>query len=535
MQIRTKILASHATMAVVVTVIAIGIVVILRIGDANQRQLRSSYEQIRAINLIAAWANDYSEQVAEIFILGTDETEIDEAREELLAALSTKAQLVADEIAYLADEVDVAGERNELRRIETMRQTLEELDLVRRPIGPLLAEGRRTEAEAIYRRDIEHRLDTVLGALIDTATGIERQEVTDAIANSTVLSERLRALALVLVGTAALLLLGNALMVQRAISRPVAALADAAHAVGQGDLSHVVHLESRDEFGMLATRFNLMTTQIREQHDRLLRAKSDLEQQVAERTGELVARGAELENAVARLRELDASRAQFFADISHELRTPLTVLRGHAEVTLRASESTPERMRQTLAQVVRKADQMGRLVEDLLFLSRSEAGTIVVERKPVDLHEIFAEVLMDSQNLPRKAGITISPQQTSDPAMVEGDAGRLRQALLIPLDNAIRLAPAGTTVRVELSVVEGQALVTVSDGGPGFTAEEVQRAFVRFFRGGASRGRSGRGAGLGLSIARWIVDQHAGTISISSTPGHGATVQIELPLMRART
>lgn len=113
--------------------------------------------------------------------------------------------------------------------------------------------------------------------------------------------------------------------------------------------------------------------------------------------------------------------------------------------------------------------------------------------------------------------------------MVEGDAGRLRQAILIPLDNAIRLAPAGTTVRLELAAGGGTATVTVSDEGPGFTPEEAERAFVRFFRGGRSRGRSGRGTGLGLAIARWIVDQHGGSIGIDSRPGQGARVRIDLP------
>lgn len=382
MKIRTKMLASHAIMAAVVTAIAAAIVLMLRIGDANQRELRSSYEQIRAINFIAAWANDYSEQVAELFILGTGEAEIEAAQEGLLEALDRKAELVAKEIAYLADPADIAGEELELRRIATMRETVRQLDGVRMRIAPLLAEGRRTEAERLYRDEIEHRLDTVLGALIEVATVKERAEVDEAIAHTGVLSERLRLLAFSLVGTAALLALANALMVHRAISQPLTVLAEGAEVVGRGDLDHVVPLRGNDEFGALAARFNVMTCQIRDQRDRLLNAKVELEGQVADRTRELSARSEALARAVTRLRELDASRAQFFADISHELRTPLTVLRGHAEVTLRASETSPERMRQTLGQVVRKADQMGRLVDDLLFLARSEAGVIRVERSP---------------------------------------------------------------------------------------------------------------------------------------------------------
>lgn len=530
MQVRTKLITSHAIVATVLTIVAAVIIAILRIGDANQRELLSSYEQVRTINLIAAWSNDYSEQVAELFILDDDEAQIEEAREGLLATLDRKEELVTQELDQLADASEIARERMELVRIEDMRVLVGELDRVRARVSSLLSEGRREAAEQVYQDEIEHRFDSVLGALIDVATENEREEVVQAIERTDVLSDRMRLLAYGLVGMASLLLLTNALMVHHAVSRPVAALAAGAEAVGRGDLSHVVAIRRNDEFGGLAERFNVMTTQIREQRDSLQQAKLQLERQVAERTRELRARGEELEKAVVRLREIDTNRAQFFADVSHELRTPLTILRGHAEVTLRSPDSTPEQLRRALLQVVRKADHMGRLVDDLLFLARSEAGVISVERVSVDLQEVFADVLLDSQSLSRRAGVTISPRQRSEPVVIEGDADRLRQAILIPLDNAIRVAPAGTAVRLELHAKDGWASVTVTDDGPGFTIEEARRAFVRFFRGEGGRGRSGRGTGLGLAIARWIVDQHGGRISIESEPGKGATVRIDLPL-----
>lgn len=532
MLIRTKLIASHGASVAAVTLVALGIIAILRVGEANQRELRSSYEQIRAINYIAAWANDYSEQVAELFILGTGTAEVEESRQGLLAALDRKEALVREEMARQA-EPERLEEAQELARIDAIRSTLRQLEGVRVQIVSLLEAGRRAEAEAVYREQIEHRLDSVLGALIEAATERERGEVIETIASSEALADRLRLLAIGLVAGAALLALVSALTMHRAISRPIRALVSGAEAVGRGDLAHVVDVPRPDEFGRLAARFNAMTAQLREARDRLLRANEELEQQVAARTSELRARGDQLEDAVARLKEVDESRARFFADISHELRTPLTILRGHAEVALRAPSPAPDMLRGALSRVVGKADQMGRLVEDLLFLARSEAGTIVVERKPIDLQEVFADVLLDSQGLSRRAGVTISPRQSPDPVLVSGDAGRLRQAILIPVDNAIRLAPADTSVRLELASRDGRAIVTIADEGPGFTPEEAERAFVRFFRGDGGRGRAGRGLGLGLSIARWIIDQHGGTISIDSQPGKGAAVRIDLPLMGA--
>lgn len=533
MLIRTKILASHAMTAAVVVLIGVVMIAMLRVYEFNQRELQASYEQIRAVNLIAAWSNDYSEQMAELFILGTGTAEIEEARDALMAALDTKERLVNEELGFLVDPAARAGEEAEILRIGAMRNAVEGLDLMRETVAALLDEGRRGEAEALYRDQIEHRLDSVLGALIDAATTNERREVEEAIASSAELSARLRGLDLGLMALVAALGLANGLMLQRSISRPIAALAAGADAVGRGDLAHVVPPSSRDELGHLATRFNLMTAQIRHQRERLLRARDDLARQVDERTRELRARGEELEAANARLRDLDQSRAQFLADISHELRTPLTILRGQAEVTLRAPDAPPEALRAALALAVRKADQMGRLVEDLLFLARSEAGAVGVERQPVVLQDVVAEVLMDSQGLPRREGVTLSPRQPAEPVVVRGDADRLRQAVLIALDNALKVAPAGSAVAVELRAAGPGASILVRDRGPGFTPEEAGRAFARFFRGSPARGRSGRGAGLGLSIARWIVEQHGGAISIDSHPGEGATVRIDLPLLEA--
>ncbi|WP_168201380.1 sensor histidine kinase [Qingshengfaniella alkalisoli] len=531
MKIKTKLFASHLIMAAVVSLIAAVFITVLRTGETNQRELSTSYEQIRAINFIAAWANDYSEQVAELFILGTDTTEIIEARDGLLDALARKEDLLLAEMRQHPNDGAPRPEHPELNRIDAMREMVLELDHVRKEVEVLLSDGHQADAEVIYRNQIEHRLDSVLGDLIDSATVNERAEVNAAIASSAQLSDRMRFLAFALVGTAALLALGNALMLHRGISRPISALSEGADAVGRGDLSHTVDVSSRDELGALAERFNVMTSQLRDQRDRLLHANDLLEKQVAERTRELSERSEQVEHANRRLRDIDANRAQFFADISHELRTPLTILRGHAEVTLRAPDSSNERLRQSLTQVVRKADQIGRLVEDLLFLARSEAGTITVETEPVDLQEVFADVLLDCHGLRRRPGVTISPQQAVlEPVMVTGDPGRLRQAIMIPVDNAIRVAPAGSVVSLDLGVVDRWVRIAVIDQGPGFTPDEAKQAFSRFYSGRRTRGRSDSGTGLGLAIAHWIINQHNGRISVHSTPGHGAEIRIDLPL-----
>ena len=145
------------------------------------------------------------------------------------------------------------------------------------------------------------------------------------------------------------------------------------------------------------------------------------------------------------------------------------------------------------------------------------------------MRDVLADVLLDSRELARRKDISILPKQSDAPVRVQGDAGRLRQAVH-PIDNAVRIAPPGSVVRVMLEATEGHAVVTVSDDGPGFAAEEVERAFSRFWQGRPGAKGKGRGSGLGLSIARWIFERHDGAIRLENHEGSGATVRLEVPL-----
>jgi nitrogen fixation/metabolism regulation signal transduction histidine kinase len=333
MRLRTKILISHAVMAVSVTLITVVIIAALRLADRNQQHLHSSYEQIRRINLVAALANDFAEQIAEMFIMdvGVDRA-IAEARSGLHRQLDKIQPLIEEQLALAETPEHREQEQQELVHLEAMRAVVRDLDAAQADMYEHLAAGRRAAAEELYRARVEHRLDTELDAMIQTSMRVERAEVEEAIAFSTQLSRRLTKLAIGAAGVVVLISLGNAAVLNRTISRPIAALAAGADAVGRGELTHVVGHASRDEFGNLAARFDEMTRQIREQRDGLMQAQATLTEQVAERTAELTQRTEELEHANARLREIDTSRAQFLADISHELRTPLTVLRGQTEV-----------------------------------------------------------------------------------------------------------------------------------------------------------------------------------------------------------
>ncbi len=530
MRLRTKILSSHAVLAVTVAVICLGIIFALRIADTNRRQLSASYEQLRNIDLIATEANHYIEQIAELIIIGPEAADLDEVKLTLSDGLSFQRDLIRSEIDWLGSHEDRDDELAELALIDAMAQKLDELHQMTERIASELIAGHRDVADRLYRDEVENRLDDELDELLAAIIARETQEVRENLEQVALLSRQTTMLALVVVFTVIALGVGNSVILNRAVLRPVTTLANAADAVGRGDLSHIVAANTSDELGNLAQRFNHMTLQIREQRDALHQTNETLERQVADRTQQLLNRTKELEAVNAKLRDIDTKRAQFFADISHELRTPLTVLRGQTEVALRRQDSTPAQTRETLEGVVRKVAQMGRLVEDMLFLARSEHGSVEMHMRPLVLQEMLSDALLDSQTLARRKGIVLAPQQPFDPVVIHGDAERLRQAVLIVLDNAIKFAPEQSNVAISLISSDGHATLTITDSGPGFSQGDADRAFVRFYRGEAGRGGLGRGAGLGLPIAKWIIDGHDGTIGIESAAQNGATVIITLPL-----
>jgi signal transduction histidine kinase len=280
----------------------------------------------------------------------------------------------------------------------------------------------------------------------------------------------------------------------------------------------------RDELAVLSRRFNEMAAQIEDQQHRLMLAKSELESQVQERT-------AELQQANVRLQHLDRSRLQFLADISHELRTPLTIVRGEAEVSLRGAARPADEYRDMLERIVQEVTQISQLVDDLLFLARSEADTIRFDVRPVVLQEVLAEAVAAGEGLMRPGGTRLDRDWPEEPIRIEADPQRLKQAVVILVDNALKYTQNADAVRVTAGRNGGFAEVAVIDRGPGIAGEDLPYVFERFYRGGARNGDLG-GSGLGLPIAKWIAEKLGGAISVTSEPYERTEFRIRLPLER---
>ena len=229
---------------------------------------------------------------------------------------------------------------------------------------------------------------------------------------------------------------------------------------------------------------------------------------------------------LGRLENLFNTQRRFIADVGHELRTPLTVIKGNVDLMRRIGYSDDE----SLEGIEDEVDRLTRLVGDLLLLAQAESGKLPLDERTVELDTLILEAMQQMRVLARdKLSLRIAD---IDQVLVCGDRDRLKQVLVNLIGNAIKYTPAGGEVIVGLGKAESQAKITVSDTGPGIPPEDLPYVFERFYRGEKSRTRSrdGKGFGLGLSIAYWIVRNHGGRIEVDSTVGQGTTFCVWLPL-----
>ena len=218
----------------------------------------------------------------------------------------------------------------------------------------------------------------------------------------------------------------------------------------------------------------------------------------------------------------------FVSNASHELRTPLTLVRASAEVAQRHSEPLGEQ-NELLGDIISEVDHMTRLVEDLLLLSRLDAGQLKLEKEPLNLQELLEEISRSFSHLAasREVELLNGPSE----GRVLADRTRLRQVVLIVLDNALRHTPAGNTIYLGSRLDGKQVKIEIRDSGAGIDAAHLDKLFDRFYQVDSSRGGENKGSGLGLSIAKSLIEAHEGQIRIESQPGQGTKVFFCLPAL----
>ena len=278
--------------------------------------------------------------------------------------------------------------------------------------------------------------------------------------------------------------LGLVQVLARGMTSPLREMARAATQLAAGGGHSPVTATSRDEVGDLARAFDRMAAQ---------------------------------------LAETDRLRRDLVANAAHELRTPITALRAVLE-NLVDGVDVPDEV--TLATVLAQVERLQALVEQLLDLSRLEAGAVALEVRDTDLHELCEDAAATARALPGGHRIVVA---TEGPPTARLDEVRVHQVLTNLLSNAVRHAPPGSDVTLSAASGDGAVELAVTDAGPGIPPVDAERVFERFHRLDHDRSTAGGGAGLGLAICRWIVDLHGGTIVVDPAHRGGCRVVVTLP------
>jgi signal transduction histidine kinase len=217
---------------------------------------------------------------------------------------------------------------------------------------------------------------------------------------------------------------------------------------------------------------------------------------------------------------------RFMADAAHELRTPITVLRTRVEVALQQPRDADHYV-SALQGVEAEARRLGGIVDSLLVLARADSGERQIERERFFLDDVAIDAAGAARVVGRRKGVEVTVEEFEEAPMV-GDPALIRQLIMILLDNAVKFTDRGGEVRVRVSLREGVPTFVVQDTGIGISSDDLSRVFQRFFRGETARSRTD-GAGLGLSIARWIAREHDAEISLTSDSGQGTRVVVTFP------
>jgi signal transduction histidine kinase len=284
---------------------------------------------------------------------------------------------------------------------------------------------------------------------------------------------------------AGLVAMGLVWFLSRGMTSPVREMAAAAEARAKGAYSQRVTATSRDEIGALARAFNDMA---------------------------------------AELAETDRQRRDLVANVSHELRTPIAALQVQLENLVDGvADSDPATFRVMLAQV----ERLGRLVKQLLDLSRLESGAVPLDRSEFRVEPLLEHAVREQQlhGTPVSVAVHVEPTDLT----ADGDPERVHQVVAHLLENAVRYTPSGGTVQVQAHRSPDGVVIEVLDDGPGIPDDERARVFERFYRADAARSTRDGGAGLGLAIARWIVDLHGGEIHPEPREPRGCRMVVTLP------
>lgn len=511
------------SVAVLVTV-ASTVLLVFALGAANTQldRLVSAQNRLELLSAISGRMGDYaltSLQTAQQPGERTREALVS-ARAAALAAFDRFEKTLGDDVQRFQDEEQRTLMAARSRTLARLRAQFEVLD-------------RQVQA-ALLRPDAGMNVRVVLdvfaagfGSPLSQAMEEERTTAHEAQASVRELRERTIRWGLIGVAFACIVAVFLYHRLGRSLVNRVADVAAAAADIARGRSDTRVKVTGHDELSLAMARFNRMAAHLARREERLVSAQRHLRETVDARTAELRA-------ANRRLEDVDLARRRFFTDVSHELRTPLTVILGEVEITLRPANPREEDLRAALLVIQSRARRLHRRVEDLLRIARSESGQIELDRSPFLVADLLADVRESMLPVARAGGLALEARCAPDDLAVDADRDWLRQTFDGLVANAVRHSPPGETVFLEARREGSDVVIKVRDRGTGIAADELPHVFERFWRGTAGA-REGTGFGIGLALAKWIVDRHGGRIEIESgtggSEGRGGTcVSVRLPV-----
>ncbi len=506
-----------------VTQLRIAILLILGLGLCsaglmlwNLQQSRLHIERINIAQSIYARYLNLESHIYQLFKQYGDAIIIGDANQraskiQLIEVINTDIKTIRRQLKKNLDLVgeNQTGEEDSLIQIEqTVEQLIRRLDQFS-PTGT----GELASDWSNLSRLLNDEIDENFRSIIQRALDQQKQNVSSTISfvDKAALHQRIMAAVFAFLGTVAAI--AGITMLNRRFTRPINTLVGGVREFGEGHLDYRINPVGRDEVAEIGRTFDTMAAQISHKNQILTTEKHALQDAVDERTRQL---SIMLED----VKRSDSSRKLMIADVSHELRTPLTIMRGEADIALRGEEKSPRVYREALTRVREAANHTARLVDDLLFVARTEAGEVRLKMSNIDLRTVLFEV---QQTFGQEAVIDTSLAT----APLRADAGRVKQALLVLLENARHYG--GDRILMRLDTTDNGFCISVEDNGSGMSDTTKQQAFERFFRGSNAAERYQEGSGLGIPVALSIAKAHGGTITLSDRPGGGLIAALSLP------
>ncbi|MBK8086172.1 MAG: HAMP domain-containing histidine kinase [Devosia sp.] len=426
--------------------------------------------RLEVLAAIDGVANHYGEQVAIVLLTGREDlADLQSTRVSLERHFARLSQVTRAEIERLSGQGGVDDELRTLDNARRMTELYHAIDRSTARASVSLRDGKPEEAIATFRTDVAFRLTNELQPLIDADIISERNQTAQVVAAA---SESRQGF----------MLLGGGLGIGGLIAA--------------GSLGIALGWASRRA-----------ATEVARQADAASEALRVAEQ---------------------RLGETEVRHIQFLTDVSHELRTPLTILRGEADVALRA-DGDPADLRLALERVQGQAEELAELLEDMTALARMDLDEVPFSPTALRIDELIEATAEEGAVLAEPREVAIATQLRSGAMLVNGDGRRLKRALLIGIDNAIKHSPPGGRLTLSAERQGDSVAIAILDDGPGVPEDELPHVFERFFRGRAEKEMQNRGIGIGLPIAREIVEQHGGRVTLRNRPEGGAVLTMVLP------